>query len=140
MGQFSYELSLSKRDEKDNCVPLSVALDYIGAILDESSTEISRLKNDVQEYSQMCNSMETEILELLSPPAITINGSANESKKSNLQEINIEEMYSTLMQSSHDHSSPKKTETSSEEFWREMGQSEDTFETITRFFAKGIID
>jgi len=70
VGQFSYELSLSKRDEKDNCVPLSVALDYIGAILDESSTETSRLKNDVQEYSQMRNSMETEILELLSPPAI----------------------------------------------------------------------
>jgi len=138
VGQFSNELSLSKRDEKDNCVPLSVALDYIGAILDESSTEISRLKNDVQEYSQMCNSMETEILELLSPPAI--NGSANESKKSNLQEINIEEMYSTLMQSSHDHSTQKKTEASSEEFWREMGHSEDRFETITRFFAKGIID
>jgi len=138
VGQFSNELSLSKRDKKDNCVPLSVALDYIGAILDELSTEISRLKNDVQEYSQMCNSIETEISDLLSPPSI--NASPNESNKSSLQEINIEEMYSTLMQSSHDHSTEKKTETSSEEFWREMGHSEDRFETITRFFAKGIID
>jgi len=138
VGQFSNERSLSNQNDKDNCVPLSVALDYIGAILDESSTEISRLRNDVQEYSQMCNSMETEILELLAPPSI--NGSPNENNKSNLQEINIEEMYSTLIQSSHDHSNEKKTEASSEEFWREMGHSEDRFETIARFFAKGIID
>ena len=29
--------------------------------------------------------------------------------------------------------------TEQEEFWREMGQSDDRFETITRFFGKGYI-
>ena len=82
--------------------------------------------------------METEISDLLSVPSI--NGSPNESNISNLHDNNIEEMYSTLILSSDDNSTEKKTEASSEEFWREIGQSEDRFETIARFFAKGIID
>jgi hypothetical protein len=32
-----------------------------------------------------------------------------------------------------------KSELSREAFWREMDQTEDSFETIARFFAKGVI-
>ena len=32
-----------------------------------------------------------------------------------------------------------KSELSREAFWREMNQTEDSFETIARFFAKGVI-
>lgn len=58
--------------------------------------------------------------------------------------INIEEMYTKLMLSMEDESTSaskaeSKASQSREAFWREINQSEERFETIARFFAKGII-
>ena len=54
--------------------------------------------------------------------------------------INIEEMYSKVRISLEEGEKVDNTaELSREAFWREMEQSEDNFETIARFFAKGVI-
>mmetsp|Transcript_8478 Transcript_8478/g.12506 ORF Transcript_8478/g.12506 Transcript_8478/m.12506 type:complete len:101 (-) Transcript_8478:43-345(-) len=100
--------------------------------MDESSREIDRLKNDVEEYNHMCNSMEAEINELLSYQV------TDESLNPN--EINIDEMYSKLIETPQDISHERKSESSSEEFWREMAHSVDRFETISRFFARDILE
>lgn len=56
------------------------------------------------------------------------------------QKINIEEMYSKVRISLDEGDKVDNTaELSREAFWREMEQSEDNFETIARFFAKGVI-
>lgn len=130
VGQFCSERNYPGTDSNDS-VPLSVALDYIGAVLDESSNSVGRLKNEVQEYNSMCTSMESEIKTLLGKTA----GGAGLIH----EDINIDEMYSSLLEGSHGRarSVERKTEVSSEEFWRELRQSE---ETIARFFAKDVID
>ena len=38
-----------------------------------------------------------------------------------------------------DEKTENLAELSREAFWREMDQTEDTFQTIARFFAKGVI-
>ena len=54
--------------------------------------------------------------------------------------INIEEMYSKVrMAMDSTDRTESTTELSREAFWREMEQSEDSFQTIARFFAKGVI-
>ncbi len=54
--------------------------------------------------------------------------------------INIEEMYSKVrMALDDDEKIESMAEVSREAFWREMGQTEDSFQTIARFFAKGVI-
>lgn len=55
--------------------------------------------------------------------------------------INIDEIYAKLRASVDDgaSSAENKSQQSSEAFWREMDHSEDRFETIARFFAKGVI-
>ena len=140
VGQFRNECGPNESSISEG-VPLSVAMDYIGNVLDEKGKEIERLQNDVEEYNHMCNIMEAEINGLLSTaetkPSIAMK------KNSNLTDINIDEMYSKLIESSFNTKSitdERKSESSSEEFWRAMGQAEDRFGTITRFFAKDIID
>jgi hypothetical protein len=51
--------------QKRRTVPLSVALDYVGTILEDSRKDISRLKSEVEEYNLLCNTMESEIDSLL---------------------------------------------------------------------------
>jgi hypothetical protein len=88
-GQFS-SASGGASSSNQRTVPLSVALDYVGDILDESRKEITRLKvsfliglflgrksvfgshhssvveqSEVEEYNQLCNHMETEVDALL---------------------------------------------------------------------------
>lgn len=63
-GQFSSP-GAAKGVPQQRTVPLSVALDYVGAILDDSRKEIGRLKSEVEEYNQLCNSMEKEVESLL---------------------------------------------------------------------------
>ena len=132
VGQFCNEYKNLGSDYNDS-VPLSVALDYIGAVLDDSSNAVERLKNEVQEYSSMCTSMETEIKTLLGK---TAGGTSSGPIHS---DINIDEMYSSLLEGTHGktRTEERKTEVSSEEFWRELRQSD---ETIARFFAKDVID
>jgi hypothetical protein len=54
--------------------------------------------------------------------------------------INIEEMYTKVRMAVEEGDKVEsKSELSREAFWREMDQTEDSFETIARFFAKGVI-
>ena len=60
-GKFS---STDQHSHNSSCcgnIPLSVAMDYVGATLDESSTKMQRLQNNVEEYSHLCSEMEIEI-------------------------------------------------------------------------------
>lgn len=63
-GQFS-NVGAAGKAPQQRTVPLSVALDYVGTILDESRQEIGRLRSEVEEYNQLCNSMEKEVESLL---------------------------------------------------------------------------
>ena len=163
-SQFSSPSSSAeeKSGPKQRTVPLSVALDYVGAILDDSRKEIGRLKSEVEEYNQLCNSMEKEVDSLLRASQSLPNPSNGKSScslrlSSNIRScfssadnklaenqtssrINVEEMYSKVRMAVDDNEKTEnKADLSREAFWREMDQSEDSFLTISRFFAKGVI-
>lgn len=136
-GQFSSGTVGAERPQVKT-VPLSVALDYVGDILDESRKEISRLKTEVEEYNQLCNSMEVEIESLLS------TSQSRHTRRKGSEEasprIKIEDMYAKVRMALDDNEKQdNNAELSREAFWREMDQSEDTFQTIARFFTKGVI-
>ena len=131
IGQFIEE-GKERASSDENGVPLSVAMEYIGTVMDEQSQEIDRLKNNIEEYNDMCNEMESEINELQSLE--------KGSKASNSSGINIDEMYTKLIESPFNNATEKKSELASEEFWRQMEQSSDRFETIARFFSKDVLE
>lgn len=136
-GQFSS--NSSRRDPLDShSVPLSVALKYIGGVLDESSQKIYRLKEDLKEYCGACNSMEAEIASLL---ASSSDRHSEEASRLLVPSLDIDELCSKVRETSGRNSSGN-TDTlhAQEEFWREMGQSSDRYDTIARFFGKLSID
>ena len=136
-GQFSSAVIPSDRVQS-RTVPLSVALDYVGDILDESRKEISRLKVEVEEYNQLCNAMEAQIDSLLNIPQTP--NSPEDTSKQIKPRIDIEDMYSKIRMAVDEGERPdNKAELSREAFWREMDQSEDNFQTIARFFTKNVI-
>ena len=67
-GKFSSTDQHSRDSRFSSCgnIPLSVAMDYVSATLDDSSTKMQRLQNNVEEYSRLCCDMEMEIDALLS--------------------------------------------------------------------------
>jgi len=135
-SQFKSDLAASMATQ-ERTVPLSVALDYVGAVLDESRKEITRLKSEVEEYNQVCNRMEAEVESLLRASQAIQTRSEEETSVSR---INVEEMYSKVrMALDEDDRTEGVTELSREAFWREMDQTDDTFQTIARYFAKGVI-
>ena len=74
--------------------------------------------------------------------ALTVGAfrSTEEAKDSVPSRMNIEEMYTKVRTAMEDGEKVEsKSELSREAFWREMNQTEDSFETIARFFAKGVI-
>lgn len=139
-GQFSIENSADTSVNKGS-IPLSVALDYVGSILEESRQEISRLTAEVEEYNNLSNEIGKDIDELLRvaegrvaegrPPAST--------ETEVMSRMNIDDLYAK-MRSGESDMERRNAENPAEAFWREMNQSEDSFETIARFFAKGIIN
>ena len=136
-GQFSVKISGAEKNKRT--VPLSVALDYVGDILDESRGEISRLKAEVEEYTELCNSMEAEVEALLSGQQVEETDGTG-GQKNDATKVDIDELYSRLQASLEE--GPKlenKTMQSREAFWREMNQSDDRFDTVARYFAKGLI-
>ena len=136
-GQFSSTDAPSTHSNM-RTVPLSVALDYVGDILDESRKEISRLKVEVEDYNQLCNSMEAEINSLLSTsqPSRT----KEETGKHISPRINIEDMYKKVrLHLDEGAREDSKAELSREAFWREMDQTEDNFHTLSRFFSQNVI-
>ena len=52
--------------------------------------------------------------------------------------INVQELYDKL-KDSLENGDEKGTTISEEEFWREMDQSDGRFDTIARFFSRGLI-
>ena len=136
-GQFS-SAGVGADRPQQRTVPLSVALDYVGEILDESRKEISRLKVEVEEYNQMCNAMEAEIDSLLKTSQTV--PSHKEASEEVSPRINIEEMHAKVrLALDEGEKTDNRSELSREAFWREMDQSEDTMNTISRFFTKGVI-
>jgi len=131
VGQFSTNES---GEDNARSIPLSVALDYVGSILDDESTKINRLKTEVEEYNKSCNIMESEIKSLLSS-----NTSVMEGTELTQPSINVQELYKKLKNSTENDGNNSNSMISEEEFWREMEQSEDRFETIARFFSRGVI-
>jgi hypothetical protein len=138
-GQFSSPLPTDEEPKK-RTVPLSVALDYVGTILEESRKDISRLKSEVEEYNQMCNSMESEIDSLLRA-SHTSSASGAKTFADVPPRLNIDEIYDKVRsEEGNANMTPSfSSEQPREAFWREMGHTEDSFETIARFFAKGVI-
>eukprot|EP00977_Amphora_coffeiformis_P002374 scaffold448_cov156-Amphora_coffeaeformis.AAC.3 len=139
-GQFSDAASDEARKRADNgSIPLSVALDFVGNILEESRQEITRLKSEVEEYNELCNSMEMEIDSLLRSshalPAVQ-EGEANDVMAARL---NIDEVYWKALRSDDNDFGAAPGDRPLEAFWRDMTQSEDTFETVCRYYAKGVI-
>jgi hypothetical protein len=134
-GQFSSDSAMVDA-QKRRTVPLSVALDYVGTILEDSRKDISRLKSEVEEYNLLCNTMESEIDSLLRAsnalPAVSGETSGQPSR------FNIDELYWKVRAEDGDVVDSTSEQTR-EAFWRDMNQSEDSFETIARFFAKGVL-
>jgi len=135
-GQFSTDYG-GATDANKGSIPLSVALDYVGSILEESHKEISRLTTEVEEYNAICNSMEKEIESLfrVSNPRASPNTDKGEYESSRM---NIDDLYYRVRAEEND-TTKQNTYKPIEAFWREMNQSEDSFDVIARFFAKGII-
>ena len=119
-------------------------------------------KSEVEEYNQLCNSMEEEVESLLrasqSLPSSSkgmLPGLQTSSLSKSISSpspfcigtdkklsprINVEEMYAKVRMTLDDSEKMEnKTDLSREAFWREMDQSEESFQTIARFFAKGVI-
>mmetsp|Transcript_26748 Transcript_26748/g.62824 ORF Transcript_26748/g.62824 Transcript_26748/m.62824 type:complete len:1153 (+) Transcript_26748:61-3519(+) len=136
-GKFSNSDTASAR-ANTRTVPLSVALDYVGDILDESHKEISRLRVEVDEYNQLCNSMEAEINSLLQ--TVQPSQTSEEIGDHISPRINIEGMHNKVrLHLDEVTRQDNKAELSREAFWREMDQSEDNFQTLARFFAHNVI-
>lgn len=140
-GQFSDSVADDAIHKSNKgSIPLSVALDFVGTILEESRQEITRLKSEVEDYNGLCNSMETEIDSLLRsshalPPAP--EGEVNDVMASRL---NIDEVYWKVLRSDDgDFGAMNPGDRPLEAFWRDLTQSEDSFDTISRYFARGVI-
>ena len=90
----------------------------------------------MEEYNQLCNSIESEVENLLRASQTIVPSPGEDFAP----RINIEEMYTKVrMALDDDEKTENLAELSREAFWREMDQTEDTFQTIARFFAKGVI-
>jgi vacuolar protein sorting-associated protein 11 len=136
-GQFSTNIG-SHNSPTRLTVPLAVALDYVGDVLDESRKECRRLRIEVEEYNNMCNSMEAEIESLLMSSSSSAGPSKEQLGEDISPRINVEDMYQKT-KVFEDGRVSNKVELSREAFWREMDQTEDSFATIARFFSKGVI-
>jgi hypothetical protein len=135
-GQFSTEGVPA--DSNKGSIPLSVALDYVGSILEESRKEISRLNTEVEEYNGMCNSMEKEIEGLLR--VSNRRSPSTDEADSAASRLNIDDIYLKVRADENTSSRLNIDDVFTEAFWREMNQSEDSFDVIARYFAKGIIN
>ena len=136
-GEFSNVNSCSQQRDDVCSVPLPIALDYIGSTLDESKKTILQLKNSVEEYNNMCNAMEAEINDLLDSSGS--RNQLNKDKNNEMKTINIEVMYKKASLEVSESYVERVSGASSEEFWREISQSEDRYDTVARFFAKHMI-
>jgi hypothetical protein len=135
-GQFT-DGSPTEVKVSDGSIPLSVALDYVGTILEESRQEIGRLKAEVEDYNELCNSMETEIDSLLRSSHTLPATPDGEPSDVSASRLNIDEVYAKLLRAEDGNFGPKERPV--EAFWRDLSQSDDRFDTLARYLAKGVI-
>mmetsp|Transcript_23120 Transcript_23120/g.35442 ORF Transcript_23120/g.35442 Transcript_23120/m.35442 type:complete len:1153 (+) Transcript_23120:35-3493(+) len=134
-GQFSSRCAVGAESIK-YAIPLYVVLEYVGMVLKESSIEIKRLNDEVDEFNQLCGAIEREIEDLVLGP-----GRHPKCSVLSKPDINIEEMYTRVRASLEDEEvAENQSEQSKEEFWREMECSDDRYSTVARFFSKGMIN
>ena len=143
-GPFRAECDTSITKSNKPTVPLSVALDYVGSVLEDSRRETSRLKSEIEEYNELCNSMENEIDALLRASYVLppISSSSSDVDEHANRYFNIDELYTKVKTDEAEGLSTgtmMMSEQGREAFWREMEQSEDSFDVISRFFAKGVM-
>lgn len=134
-GQFSSD-RVTKGTKKT--VPLFVALDYVGTVLEKSRREAFRLKSEIEEYNHLCNSMENEIDSLLRSSNILPAISVDESNSGGVR-LSIDNFLAKVKSEEAGGGVDIVSEEVKEAFWREMMQTDDSFDTISRFFAKGVI-
>jgi len=131
-GESSGQFTTASNEEAislSSSIPLSVALDYVGTILEESRQEIDRLDEEIDEYTGLCDSMEKEIDEL--------NEAVMPRNSEEKKEMDIDYTYQELRASeSMGNTIPNRP---TEAFWRELNQSDDKFGTVAKYFAKGVI-
>ena len=90
---------------------------------------------EVEEYNQLCNSMESDIDSLLRTSHALPSFDESSERPSRL---NIDELYAKV-KAEEGLNTEIISDQPRETFWRDMNQSEDSFDTIARFFAKGVI-
>jgi hypothetical protein len=140
-GQFTSD---RPSKERKKTVPLHVALDYVGSVLEKSRKESYRLRSEIEEYNQLCNTMENEIDSLLRasyvlPTATTNNSGNGPTETMQNSRLSIDNLLAKIKSEETQIVTDGMTEQTREAFWREIMQAEDSFETISRFFAKGVI-
>ena len=116
-----------------------MALDYVGTVLEKSRREASRLKSEIEEYNHMCNSMENEIAALLRVSYGLAPLSDDEATSLHDSRLSIDELFAKVKSDEGAPATNIISEQTREAFWREMNRTEDSFETISHFFAKGSI-
>lgn len=135
-GQFTSDRPIKERRKT---VPLHVALDYVGSVLEKSRKESFRLRSEIEEYNQLCNAMENEIDSLLRASFVLPSPAHGSSMEMQNARLNIDNLLAKVKSDEGGVVVDSMTEQAREAFWREMIQSDDNFETIARFFAKGVI-
>jgi hypothetical protein len=137
-GQFTSD---RPSKERKKTVPLHVALDYVGSVLEKSRKESFRLRSEIEEYNQLCNTMENEIDSLLRASYVLPTSNSGNGPTETMQNsrLNIDNLLAKVKSEETQMVTDGMTEQTREAFWREIMQAEDSFETISRFFAKGVI-
>jgi hypothetical protein len=132
--QFSSSLSPGLTDEASKSIPLSIALDYVGSLLEESRSKATQLEAEIEEYNKLCNTVEEEI-EALERVANGLSPSEEESIDS---VFDIDKLFAKArLDDGQLQSASAETR---EAFWRDLRQSDNAFETIAHFMMRdGVI-
>lgn len=134
-GEESGQFSMSERKDEVATIPLSVALDYVSHTLESSRQDIDRLQSEVEEFTQLCSSIESEIESLLRAANDNVLPPQNDSGTAG---INIDDIYSRVL-ADGDKLNQGVDDQIKEAFWRDLSLTDEPFEVIARFLAKGVI-
>jgi hypothetical protein len=97
------------------------------------------LKSEIEEYNHICNSMENEIASLLRVSYGLTPLSDDDATALHDSRLSVDELFAKVKSDEGAPATNIISEQTREAFWREMMQTEDRFETISHFFAKGSI-
>jgi len=142
-GRFSAPWKISQPDGPPRGVPLDIALDYIGPVLDGSHAEAARLREELREYSALCEEMEEGIEFLRYGKPKRSDQQQEETMESHLKDLrdDIPDMLRRLTEATDALSTDAdevKAEQVREEFFRDVAFSKDKSDAVARYFAKGL--